>query len=144
MSDRRYLRPFYTELWVAVVSINRPMSAYEFRKVPLLKSISCEHHGHIKDALEALAADRYLIRYAGCPPTYGYASACSIPRGCSAPSGLVGTGFEVAGPRRLCSESMPRDYAYTAPAPSPDTRPPSRIGNKLHWRDGRITDLEGN
>jgi len=144
MSDRRYLRPFYTDVWVAVVSLNKKHSAYELRQLSVLKEIAREHHGQIRDAIDALVNGRYLVSHAGSPTTYGYAPSCQVPRGCSAPANHGGTGFEIAGPRVYCSETMPRTYSYAAPAPQPDTRPPSRIGNKLHWRDGRVTDLDGN
>ncbi|MDO9235972.1 MAG: hypothetical protein Q7U28_08070 [Aquabacterium sp.] len=50
----------------------------------------------------------------------------------------------------LLTQSKPRPAASPADLATPPLRPtsedalehPSRIGNKLHWRDGRVTDFQ--
>jgi hypothetical protein len=56
-----------------------------------------------------------------------------------------------AGSPRLLTTSPARNKASPADLAPPAGRPqqdanlahPSRVGNRLHWRDGRITDLNG-
>jgi hypothetical protein len=57
-----------------------------------------------------------------------------------------------AGTADLLTRSPARNKASAADLADQTPRPgslqglgyPSRIGNRLHWRDGRVTDLHGN
>jgi hypothetical protein len=62
----------------------------------------------------------------------------------------IPTGTSIAGPVRICNASTAGSYSYNssiqAPRPGADNClvKPSRVGDRLVHRDGRVTDLNGN
>lgn len=62
----------------------------------------------------------------------------------------AGVQFDQAGPKRICAASTPVCFEpMFEPLAHDDPRAaafhkPSRMGDRLHYRDGRVTDMAGN
>lgn len=147
----RYLPPFLTELWCAVTRIGKPQHIADYRHDASIRNICREHHSHLRAGLERLAEEGYLRRASGgtqIHARYWWTSECRIPGGCFAPGAAQPAGVELATARRHVNAVMPIDRTpLMAPMGGPAfdfAQHPSRRGDRLHYRDGRVTDLKGN
>ena len=141
---------FRTALWQAVVDINQRLHIADYRLDPDVIAVIRAHHASLRAGLDALVAARNLV--ASPDGGYWFEVGCRVPDGCAPPLFVLQPRHGMrAGLREHTARSMPADI----PAPLPPTPPqntdrfkflefPSRLGNTLRWRDGRITDLQNN
>lgn len=150
MNGNRYLPPFLAELWTAVAAIGKPMSVNDYRRQPEIGEILRTYHETAKGGLEQLARTGYLrmANESRFQTRYWWSTACKVPYGCQPPGQPLATGTEKAALRAHVNAVMPND---TTPLMQPMSGPafdflkcPSRRGDRLVYRDGRVTDLEGN
>ena len=142
----KYSAGFLAKLWRAVVRIDTKLTAREYRSDDEVRHLCRDAHANCRSALDRLVADGALLRNGG--RRYWFEAGCKAPDGCRLPASaesFQGTGFAL--PRQCGAMSMPPDDApsrFTKQGHRFDfIRCPSRIGNRLHHHDGRITDLDG-
>lgn len=137
---------FMLAVWDAVVRVNLPSTPSEYRRHAGIAKLCRENHGELSSALDGLVDRQFLTRcYAHNPQltVYWFGVGCKLPPGRSAPTVITEVkGMAVAAPRTFTNAGMPNETPR-GPAPAPQ-RPPSRMGNRLIYADGRITDLDGN
>lgn len=141
-----YLSPFLSEIWLAVATLGKAMTASEYRRTPEVADIAREYRGQVKAGLDKLCDDGYLRRTnegGSFQPRYWFSDTCRVPRGCMVPT----PGAAKATSRAINNVRMPID---TTPLMRPMAGPafdfqehPSRRGNRLVYRSGLITDLDG-
>ena len=150
-----YLSPYMTEIWIAVADAGKAMTPGECKRLPVIAEILRRYHGQVRHALDKLSEEGYLrrsVRCGGFTPHFWVSEACRVPSGraaplSAAPEKAAPEKAPPAGGRKFVNSLMPTD---TTPLHEPMGGPafdfrqwPSRRGNRLHFRDGRITDLEG-
>lgn len=148
---RSYASPFQTEVWEVVAANRGKRTASEWRSIPAVKELCCSYHEALGKALAALAEKGFLNceKQGRGRVVFWYAADCAVPLGASL---LARSGGDDdmpsirASERTICSYLLPVDTSKTsAPPPRNEWRSfPSRRGDRLYYRDGRVTDLAGN
>lgn len=144
-----YLSPFLTELWRLVAGVGRAQMTGEYRRDKEIASLCREYHSSVREGLDKLAEHGFLRTSleGAFQPKYWFSTECRVPMGCQAPGAALPAGTERAGARKHVNAVMPID---TTPLHKPMNgerfefaKHPSRRGDRLHYRDGRVTDLDG-
>lgn len=143
------LPPFLRELWTAVARIGKPGTPNDYRRDPQIASILSDYHESVRPALDRLASGGFLrlASEGGWQQRYWWSTACKVPFGCEAPGTPLAAGAERAAVRTIVPAAMPDDRTpLMRPMGGPAfdfLQHPSRRGNRLVYRDGRVTDMEG-
>ena len=134
------------DLWRAVVRIDCRQTAAEYREDAEVVELCRAAKTNVRGALVKLAEGGYLLR--DHEPTFWFAAGCKSPEGCVVPLwALAVKGPGIAGPREIVARAMPRDTMQETFSKHGSRfdflRHPSRMGDRLHHHDGRVTDLDG-
>lgn len=136
-------------VWKVVAHAPSTMTAREVAETAEVRVACAEHKRSAVDALEWLRGDGFLRRLpaeAG-RICYGVDAECKAPAGMTNPEALpVGELPIKAGPRTFVATQLPvmAQPSHLAPGREVWDTYPSRRGSRLYFKDGRITDLEGN
>lgn len=154
MSSNIYNPPFLARVWFAATGAGRALTVAECEAIPALRAAVQERHASVAQALECLVAAGNLARRTDAERehlVYVFTTFCKVPDGYLAPDFIADVDdAEYAGWRTITAWSMPvlePTPANTAPMPAGRfdmNEYPSRQGNRLTFKDGRVTDLAGN
>lgn len=145
----RPLPAYLVEFWRHVASTSRSGTPSEFAEHEVFRALMRQHRVTAAFVLERLAKERYLrvTQASRFQRIFWFSDLCRVPEGQVRPNALP-AGAEKATPRAHVNAQMPDDHT---PLMQPQSGPafdyllcPSRSGNRLTYRDGRVTDLQGN
>lgn len=141
---------YFAPLWELVAAHGRPATTADVREILGVRELVVAHRFLLGAALTRLVRASYL-RSDGAgrfQAVYWYAPACFVPTGAmrpalsgaEAPYALARSFVNVVG----ATDRTPLFSPVNLDAPEYDfLKCPSRHGNRLVFRDGRVTDLEG-
>lgn len=126
-------------LWDAIASAGRPVHASEIDA----PGMNCRKVG---EALYRLSVLGYLASDRAAHPRYSVAARCKVPEGRERPAWLAEAVIEagVSAPFVPCPPDKPIEQVALRSGAFDYAARPSRRGNRLVYRDGRVTDLQGN
>jgi hypothetical protein len=148
MATSPELPEVYTRLWQVVADYLEPIPLRELRQDDNAARVCREHHAKLIYVLDRLVDRRHLrCDHRGKRESeYWFGTTCLVPFGADPRTPYRDTGSAIAGPRTPVTS-----IALIASAGNVERADglqfmqlPSRRGNRLYWRDGRITDLDGN
>ena len=142
---------FLNALWSAVVSVGRPLSASQYRnECAEVRHALRMHHGVLREGLNRLVTAGYLRTDSSARHhrTFWFSASCKTPPGVEVATPHIDNGAALATSRQFANSMMPKDTAplfkqSKAGAEFDFERCPSRRGDRLYFRDGRVTDLDG-
>ncbi len=141
---------FRVALWQAVTRINQRLHIAEYRLDGDVIAVLREHHASLRAGLQRLVLDKFLA--SDVDGYYWFEAGCAVPADCEPPLRILQPNPAArAGVREHTAMAMPvAEPAPAAPQPPQSAdrfrflELPSRLCDTLRWRDGRITDLQGN
>ena len=147
--NRSYTSPFCTAVWEAISADGGKRTTLEWRGVQAVKDACNDFHEALGPGLDLMAEAGFLNAQKVAPgrTVYWFAADCCVPRGVLPPDAMESKGeYARAGCRMHVPSAMPNEAPEPAKAPPRDEwrAKPSRRGNRLYYRDGRVTDLQGN